>query len=194
MQNNKEYFYNKYKRLIPRVIRDINCQYRNEDEYQSYYDFGELGLLMAINNFDFSKEETTTYFYNSIKNSILHYFYYKSLNLRKINYLELVSLDQSIFEGANNLSEIIEDENVNIENEIVKNELYETLYKAIDTLKPTYKDIICKYYGIKSKRYTLQELADIYNISRQAINVKRENALKKLKQKIIKYGVSKNDL
>lgn len=194
MQNNKEFFYNKYKRLIPKVIKDTNCQYTSEEEFQDYYDIGEIGLLTAINNFDFSKEETTKYFYNSIKNSIVRYFYYKSLDLRKINYLDLASLDQSICEGTINLSEIIEDENVNIENEIIKKELYETLYKTIDTLKPTYKDIICKYYGINSKRYTLQELADLYNISRQAINVKRDNALKKLKQKIIKDGVSENDL
>ena len=194
MQNNKEYFYNKYKRLIPRVIRDINCQYRNEDEYQNYYDFGEIGLLMAINNFDFSKEETTTYFYKSIRNYILYTFRKKSFKSKKLDYMNLISLDQFIYDGDGNLAEVIQDENINIENDIIKNEMYESLYNAIDTLKPTYKDIICKYYGIKSKRYTLQELADIYNISRQAINVKRENALKKLKQKIIKYGVSKNDL
>lgn len=194
MQNNKEYLYNKYKGLIRKVIRDVNCQYRSEEEYQNYYDIGEIGLLMAINNFNISKEETTRYFYNSIKNSILQYFYYKSLDLRKINYINLIYLDYSVYDDSNGIIDIIKDENVDLEKDIIKNEIYESLYKAIDSLKPTYKDIICKYYGIKSKRYTLQELADIYNISRQAINVKRDNALKKLKQKIIKYGVSENDL
>lgn len=195
MQNNKEYYYNKYKGLIPKVIKDLNCQYRNKEEYQNYYDFGELGLLLGINKFDDSKEETITYFYKSIKNSILHYFYYKSLKLRKINYLNLVSLDQTIYEGnAGNLFEVIEDENVNIENDVITNETYKALYKAISTLKPVYQDIVYKYYGLKGKKYSLEEIAQSYNISRQAMMVKKNIILNKLKKKLIEYGVNKDDI
>lgn len=194
MKLDKEYYYNKYKGLIPKSIRELNCQYSNKDEYQDYYDAAEMGLLEAIEKFDPTREETTSYFFKSIKVAILSYFYYRTLNLRKINYLHLVSLDQNISESNNSIENIIKDETINLENNVLKDEVYGFLYKALDTLKPTYKDIICKYYGINSKRYTLQELADLYKVSRQAINVKRDNALKKLRIKIMKYGVDKNDL
>ena len=194
MQKNKEYYYSKYKGLIPKVIRDLNCQYRNKEEYQNYYDFGELGLLLGINKFDDSKEEKVSYFYKSIKSSILYYFSYKSIKLRQLNYIDLISLDQFIYEGNSNLSEIIQDENINIENDIIKNEIYESLHKAINTLKPVYQDIVYKYYGFNGKKYTLEELAQLYNVSKQAMLAKKKNILKKLKNKLMEYGVNKNDI
>ena len=189
---NKEELYNKYKYLIYKVIKDLNCRYRTEEEWQEYYDFGEMGLLKAINTYDF-RNEKSTYFYKCIRREILWLFRYKGMNKRKINYLLLESLNDKLQDDAE-LYEIIEDQNVDIEKQILKNEKYEILYKAIDSLKPSYKDIICKYYGIKCKKYTLEEIALIYNTSRQALHFKKDNALKTLKKTLLENGVDNNEL
>lgn len=197
MENNtniKSNLYFKYKSLIHKVIRDLNCQYKTQDEYQEYYDYGEIGLLIAIDKFDLSKKDKISYFYKCIKRSLIVLFKYKNYYKRKINYLMLLSLEDKINDNIHSLQETIEDNNINIENAMLIKENKELLFKAISKLKPTYRDIIFKYYGIYGKRYTLQELADIYHISRQAINVKKDNALKKLKEIAKKIGVDKDDL
>lgn len=178
--NNLE-LYKKYKFLIYKVIKDIKCQFRSDDEWQEYYDAGELGLIQAINTYKEEINPTSSYFYTCIKNNILILFKSKTSDKRKINYLMKESLEEEIIDGKL-IKDIIVDENVDIEKYIIKKEEYELLYKAIDKLKPTYKKIICEYYGINQEPKTLEYLSKIYKISKQAISVKKENALKELRK------------
>lgn len=179
--NNDLELYKKYKFLIYKVIKDIKCQFRNDDEWQEYYDAGELGLIQAINTYNKELNPTSSYFYTCIKNNILILFKSKTSDKRKINYLMKESLEEEIIDGKL-IKDIIVDENVDIEKYIIKKEEYELLYKAIDKLKPTYKKIICEYYGINQEPKTLEYLSKIYKISKQAISVKKENALKELRK------------
>lgn len=179
--NNDLELYKKYKFLIYKVIKDIKCQFRNDDEWQEYYDAGELGLIQAINTYNKELSPTSSYFYTCIKNNILILFKSKTSDKRKINYLMKESLEEEIIEGKL-IKDIIIDENVDIEKYIIKKEEYELLYKAIDKLKPAYKKIICEYYGINQEPKTLEYLSKIYKISKQAISVKKENALKELRK------------
>lgn len=183
----KEEMLEKYKNLIYKVIKDTHCNIRNDDEFQEYYDAGILGLIYAINHYNPSKELTTTYFINCIKHAITRHFYYKSRLIRKINYIEKDSLDDVDCERKC-LHELIPDETINIESDLIKKEQYEIMYKAIDMLKPEYKNIICKYYGIKCNRLTLEQISQIYKISRQAVNAKKENALRDLRKNMRKLG------
>ena len=183
----KEEMYDKYKALIPKVIRDMNCYYRTTDEYQELYDSGQIGLLQAINTFDFSKKATSTYMYACIKRNIMIYFHSKQMLKRKVNYLNNISIYTEVLEGKC-LYEFIEDYSINVEKEIITNDNYKILYKAIDMLKPSYKEIIIKYFGINCLPKTLEQIAKEKNVSRQAINVKKNNALKELKQKYLKLG------
>ena len=91
MDKNK--LYQKYKYLIPKVIKDINCQYRSQDEWQEYFDAGEIGLVIAINTFDINRGDKSTYFYTCIKHNILILFKSKVSYKRRINYLEKDSLE-----------------------------------------------------------------------------------------------------
>ena len=177
----KEKMYMEYRGLIFKAIKDLNCYYKTNDEYQEYFDSWEIGLLNALNNYDSTKNANSSYFYTCIINSIKRTFIYKKSNKRVINYLEKDSLDGGLLEDKD-LYNIIADETINIENEILKKEQYDILYKAINMLKPTYKEIICKYYGINCKKETLGEIAKNYNISRQALNAKKDNALQKIRK------------
>ena len=182
----KERLYNKYYFLIFKVIKDLHCEYRNEEELEEYIYHGKVGLLNAINTFK-GEKETSTYFYTCIKNRIAFFFKRKDTNKRRINYLYKDSLDDITLTDSS-LYELIPDENVNIEEEIIKKDQIELLYKAIDMLKPTYKDIICYYYGIYKKQISLTELAKKFNVSRQAINIKKQNAIKELRKNMRKLG------
>ena len=73
----------------------------------------------------------------------------------------------------------------------IKKYQYETLYKAINMLKPDYKKLICQYYGIKCDNMTLEQIANVNNVTRQAIDSKKNNALKELKRNYIKLGGTK---
>ena len=184
---NKNELYEKYKFLIFNVMKDVNCFHRTDDEWQEYYDAGEMGLLNAIKQFDPNREEKISFFYKCIKTSILREFYLRKRNSRYINYLEKDSLDEEILDNKQ-LESLLADDNINIEEDFIKKEQNEILYKAIDMLKPTYKDIICRYYGINCKKEKLEKMAKSYGISRQALSVKKDNALKKLKKNIEKMG------
>lgn len=176
----KSELYNQYKFLILKVMKDLHCQYRTEDEWQDYYDAGQLGLIRAINEYDYSSKKTP-FFYSCIKREILNFFHYKTFNKRKINFMLLNSLNKEVGEDTE-LYELIEDEKVDIERYIIKQEQYETLYKAINMLKPTYKKLICDYYGIGTDSKTFDELAITYKITKQALSVKKNNALKELRK------------
>ena len=187
MSMTKEQLLEKYKNLIYKVIKDTHCHYATDDEFQDYYDAGMIGLIYGINKFDASQQETTTYFVNCIKHGIYRFFHDKTKYVRKINYIEKESLDY-IDDNDINLHEIIADENVNIENEIIKKEQYEILYKAINMLKPSYRYIICHYYGVQCKKLTLEDMAKKYKISRQAVSVKKDCALRDLRKNMRKLG------
>ena len=177
---NKEELYLKYKRLVPKVMQDLHCIYRTEEERQQYYDYAELGLIRGISNYDPTKELSTRYFYLCIRNSITNYFRAKNMQKRYLDYTNMASLDEEIY------ADTVEDKSVNIEKQIIEKETNEKLHKAINSLKPIYKDVICRYYGFYGKDYTLEEISQIYGISKQAVYVKKENALKQIKKEMIK--------
>ena len=188
----KEELYNKYKHLIFKVMKDINCQFKDQEEFQYFYDYGELGLLRAINDYDY-RTDGSTYFYICIKTSIMVSIQMKERHKRKINYINLLSLDLDNENNINNY-EVIKDERIDLEKEILINDLENELHKCIKTLKPSYQNIICNYYGINTKEKTLEQIAKTYKTTKQSILVRRNKALQILKKKLLEKGVSKNDL
>lgn len=180
----EEELFIKNKPLIKKVIKDLGCKYKTEDEYEEYVFYGILGLLNAIRKYKSDIPTSSSYFYTSIKNSILHSFIIKTSNTRKINYMYLKSFDEVLLEDSS-LYEVIPDTTINLEEDLLKKEQYEFLYKALDKLKPSYKKIICENYGIGIKKKTLDVIAKESKVSRQAINVKKKLALKKLKKYIL---------
>lgn len=79
---------------------------------------------------------------------------------------------------------LVPDPNVDIEHEIIEKTENEILYSAIQQLKPSYQEIIKKYFGIGTAPKNTTQLSKELSITREAINQKRHRALKQL-QKIL---------
>ena len=191
----KDELYEKYKFLVYKVIKDLGCKYRNDDEFEEYLFWGNLGLIKAINGYDKTKISSSAFFYNSIKNSIMVLFKNKTSLKRKINYMILQSLDEPVQDQMyyTEFHEIIPDENVHIEEDIIKKSEYETLYKAINMLKPKYKKIICDYFGIKSNKRSFQEMSKDYGVTKQALSAEKNYAIRDLRKKLYQLGVKNNE-
>jgi len=57
------------------------------------------------------------------------------------------------------------------------------IFKSLDVLTPREKEVVIAYYGLKGVRYSLKELGDGLGLTREAVRIIRNNALKKLKSK-----------
>ncbi len=181
----KEELYEKYRLLIFKVMRDLHCNIKDSQERQSYFEAGEMGLLKAIKNYDVSKRSTTGFIYSCIRNEILRYFTEKTSPKRYLDNANMLPCDE--------YEEVIEDININIEKDLLIKETNKDLYKAIDMLKPKYKDIIVKKYGIKCHEIRHTDLAKYYNISSQALYQQTVLALKKLRKNLKEIGWKIND-
>lgn len=168
--------------LIKKVIKDLHCRYRTEEEYQEYYSIGTLGLVKGARSYDGSSKPST-YLYACIKKEILHMFAYNS---RQKRYGQVESLNQPIITGDESSGElqdtIASDEN--IENQFQERESYENLYRAINRLKPYKRKIIIENYGIGCTRKTIRELAKENGRSRTAINNALESARRQIKDNL----------
>lgn len=177
----KEKLYNQYKGLIFKVIKDLNCQWQTQDEWQEIFDTGELGLIKAINKVEVDNLKTS-YFYKYIRNSILTYYYLKTMP-KRCPKLKPISTEIQIGENKY-LYEIIPND-INIEEDFIKTEQIKTIRAALNLVKPKYKDILIKYYY---QNYDLRKIGVIYNTSYQNIFVLKKNALKQLKKKYKELG------
>ena len=177
----KEELYDKYKFLVLKVIKDLHCQYKNREEFEEYIFNGTIGLLNAINKYDSNIPSSSSYFYTSIRNSILVFFTKRNYNKNKINYIEMISLD-TLAENNFPIYELLPDQTINIEKDFIKKQEIKKLREYLNKLKPSYKKIICDFYGIDRDKKTLAEMSIEYGVSRQAVCVKKDNALKKLRK------------
>ena len=90
---NKEELYKQYCGLIYKVMKDLHCTWKNDDEFQAIYDSGELGLIKAINKVNIQKINSV-FFYTYIKNSILNYFHEKTMPKRYLDGTNMLSIEE----------------------------------------------------------------------------------------------------
>ena len=152
------------QKLIYKAIKNLNCVYKTEDEFQKIYDAGLEGLIKGAKTYDESKGKPSTWLMPCIMNEIKHYFTISSAKKRKNELGKDVSLYEKVYNDNNSEVELIEtikDPNVNIELDLEKKLEIEKLIYAIDkVLNNTEKRIINKKYGLNGYRiYTINELA-----------------------------------
>ena len=177
--------------LIHKVIKDMGLYYRTKDEYQEFYDSGLLGLINGAKTYDETQSKTGTYLYKCIYNAIARELYVNSMQKRNNKYGKDISIYTKVKEYENGreltIFDITKDETVNIEEEILRLDRAEKLYKAIDKLDPIEQDYIKKYYGVFGYvQMTGEEIAKEYNISRQAVNTRIERIKRKLRKHLEK--------
>lgn len=82
--------------------------------------------------------------------------------------------------------DIVEAEKDNFIDDNFNNEMLSKLPFILDKLKPRYKDVIKKRYGIGCKQMTLEELGIQMNITRERVRQLQTAATKKLREEILK--------
>lgn len=168
--------------LIKKVIRDMHCRYRTEEEYQEYYSAGTLGLVKGAKTYDGSVK-VSTYLYACIKNEIAQVFTYNS---RQKRYGQVESLNKLIKDGdesSGELQDTIASEE-DIEKEFQERQEYEKLYRAINMLKPYKRKLIIENYGLHCKKKTIRELAKEHGKSRTGTLNAIHSAIKQIKENL----------
>ena len=169
------------------AIKNKHIYWSTEDEFREYYDAGELGLIRGIKTFDENKGyKISTYLYTCIVNEIHKKMYLNNLPKRKNPYGKTVSLNKVVDENeeSNELMDFIPDPNANVEQETETKIINEHLMIAINNIRDLKdKKILKMYYGFDGYReHTLQEIADIYKCSKEAVNRRKLRAQNKVKK------------
>ncbi len=167
-----------YEAMIRKISSEYNLKYNNKYDIEDLQQAARLGVLAAIRNYDpkFSTKKITHY-YNYAKFYISHqiradtgiiHIPVKPLSnpdVKKPSVIELKDYNVSSSTGSTIDA---------LENKIA-------LEEHFDVLTDYQKDIIKKVY---IEGYTYNEVANSYNVSRQAVNLVANNGLSKLKNSI----------
>lgn len=176
----KEELFKRNEKLIFLILKKMGYLSKQDD----LYDVGLIGLTEGINSFDSSKGfKESTYLCACIRNKIRQHIYLQNMPKRKCP-TSIISLDYEVDnenQNGSSYENIIPDPNVDIEKQIMNIETREILESAIKKLKPSYQEIIKKYYGFGFKPRGDQSIAHELGISQNAVNDKRNRALKHLK-------------
>jgi len=169
--------------LIYKVMKDMNCQYKDQDDFDDIFGAGLIGLINGIDTLDDSKSKSK-YLYMCISNNIKILFKYRT-SKKNFNGMKEISINQPL-RNEKYLEDIIPN-NVDIEKETINKELIEKIIKIINKFKKEKNiEIICKYYGLGYPKKTLRELAEEYNVSFQSIQQRIKRDIKKIKREIEK--------
>ncbi len=118
-------------------------------------------------------ENISAYIYQALKNKIIDIF---RQNKNELSLNSIISNDNDL-----TLLDILHDKRYNTETEFEKKELYNELYKAIDSLKPKYRAIII---ATEFEDTSFQELSDRWDVPIGTLLSQKSRALKKIQTKL----------
>lgn len=189
MKNNVDDIVLENQKLIYKVIKDMNCNCKNQDEFQTLCDYGLDGLINGAKTYDSTKGKLSTYLYTCIRNMINRHFYLSTRAKRKNVYGSDVSLYDLVYDDGISQMEVIDiiaDPNINIEQDLLKKEEIENLINAVNNMKnETDKLFLCDYYGINGhKQLMAKEIEEKYNVSHTTVSNRLKRAKRALKKQI----------
>lgn len=152
--------------LIYMVLKKYGL-YRKLDEY---YDVGLIGLIKGVKTFDDSKGYSiSTYLVRCITNEVLAY--QRKMTMKKRGGgIKDISIYTPINEEEKELLEVIPS-NEDIEENIIKKEQLEMIYKEISKLSDRDKFIICSSYGLLDhKELTQYETANKLGVGQSTVS------------------------
>ena len=175
--------------LIYMVLKRYNL-YNQLDEY---YDIGMIGLVKGANTYSGDKGyKTSTYLTSCITNEILAYKRKQSMQKRG-NGIQDISIYTQINDNGKELYllDVIPSKE-NIEDNIIKKEKLELIYKKILDLNERDKFIICSTYGLLShKELNQNQIAERTNITQCQVSRIIKKFIKECKEKY--NGGNKNE-
>ena len=167
-------------RLVAHVTRKFSV---NEDESEELISIGTVGLIKAVSSFkaDYGSR-FATYAIRCIENEILMYYRSKKKTKSDVSLFEPIGTDK---EGNQiQLMDVIENDDIDVSNKILKNESIDKLNKYIkEVLSEREYYILVQRYGLLGhEEMTQRQIAKILGISRSYVSRIEKRALDKLKK------------
>lgn len=101
--------------------------------------------------------------------------------IKNMHYFNIVSLDKPLKEGEEgDVGDFILDDDDDLFETVMSHQLKQELFLAMDKLTQRERDIITLRYGLNGQRFTLEEIGNIYRLTRERIRQLESKALKKL--------------
>lgn len=166
-------------RLVAHIIKKYYSNYSDQEDIIS---IGTIGLIKAINTFDYTKgTRLATYASRCIENEIFMHFRTRKKNSQEISMDEPIDTDS---EGNPlTLSDIIFSNNSvfdDVEHTLQTEKLYSYIDKIDDTRK---KQILVMRYGLyNTSPMTQREIANKLGISRSYVSRLESGALEELRE------------
>jgi RNA polymerase primary sigma factor len=203
-----------YKELIEgnlRFVITVAKQYQNQGlDFPDLINEGNLGLMKAIQNFDWSKNlRFISYAVWWVKQSILQSLNDNARTIRlPVNVVQdlqkakkeiestggklddrfqnlpsMVDLDMNINEEGDTLIDIIKNDQADMPDEVFnsKDELKHKLLSLLDVLDDREKVIIGDYYGLTGTPRTLEDIGGDFDLTKERVRQIKEKALRKLR-------------
>ena len=167
-----------------RLVAHVTKKYSgNEDESEELISIGTVGLIKAVSSFkaDYGSR-FATYAIRCIENEILMYYRSKKKTKSDVSLFEPIGTDK---EGNQiQLMDVIENDDIDVSNNILKNESIDKLNKYIkEVLSEREYYILVQRYGLLGhEEMTQRQIAKILGISRSYVSRIEKRALDKLKK------------
>ena len=173
-----------------RLVIYISKKFENTGvDSEDLVSIGAIGLIKAVKSYNYEKNiKLATYASRCIENEIL-------MHLRKVvKQKGEISIDEPLnvdYDGNELLlADILSNENDNIGQKIEMDEEKRLLYKAIDGLSQTEREIMEMRFGLGgSRELTQKEVADKLGISQSYISRLEKKIFNRLKKDLLKYNL-----
>ena len=194
-----------------RFVITVAKQYQNQGlDFPDLIAEGNLGLMKAINNFDWSKNlRFISYAVWWVKQSILQSLNDNARTIRlPVNVVQdlhrakkeiesnggklddkfqnlpsMIDLDMNINEDGDTLVDIIKNEGADMPDEVFnsKDELKTKLISLLSVLDEREKVIVEDYFGLSGTPRTLEDIGGDFNLTKERVRQIKEKALRKLR-------------
>ncbi len=172
-----------------RLVAHIAKKYEaNKELQEDLISIGTIGLIKAVDNFQSDKNiRFATYASRCIENEILMHLRSTKKTQAEVSLNEVLSIDKDGSEIV--LEDLLKNDDPEIIDQIYKESQINELMHHFQSLSEKEKDILTKRYGLyNSRKYTQNEIAELYHISRSYVSRIEKKALIKL----LKCHINKN--
>lgn len=172
-----------------RLVAHIAKKYEaNKELQEDLISIGTIGLIKAVDNFKSEKNiRLATYAARCIENEILMHLRSTKKTNAEVSLNEVLKTDKDGSEIV--LEDLLPNDDPEIPDQIYHQDQINEFMNYFQFLSKKEQDILTKRYGLfNSKKYTQNEIAEIYHISRSYVSRIEKKALIRL----LKYHIEKN--
>lgn len=174
-----------------RLVAHIAKKYEYSKELQEdLISIGTIGLIKAVDSFQTDKSiRLATYASRCIENEILMHLRAIKKTNQEVSLNEVIGVDKDGSEIV--LEDLLDNHEPHFIDQIYNKDQINELMDNFKTLNEKEKDILMKRYGLNnSRKYTQNEIAQQYHISRSYVSRIEKKALVKLLKKYLEKNGS----